>query len=266
MSGFESDWLSLREPADRRARDPKLLAAAAAHVASTPGAVVDLGCGTGSTFRALDALLPVATPWIFVDDDAALLARAHALQAPADRERVRLHRADLTGLGNEAFDTAALVTASALFDLVSERFIGTLAGQMAGRGLALYSALTVDGRIAWDSPHPLDEAIVAAFSRDQQRDKGFGPGLGGDAAAVLEAAFAAEGYAVQSSTSDWTLGAGDLALQDAFHAGLAEPARAAMDEQAIADWLGHRAEAARAGAGVRVGHRDMLALPPGLKS
>lgn len=261
MSGFESDWLSLREPADRLARDPKLLAAAADHVASTPGSVVDLGCGTGSTFRALDPLLPAATAWTFVDDDQVLLARAHALQRPDDRERIRLHPADLAGLEDGLVETAALVTASALFDLVSRRFIEDFAAQMAGRGRALYAALTVDGRIAWDSPHPLDEEIVAAFSRDQQRDKGFGPGLGGDAAALLEAAFVDRGYAVQAAPSDWTLGVGDLALQDAFHAGLAAPARAGMDEE-VRDWLRHREETARDGAGVRVGHRDMLAIPP----
>ncbi|BDA86454.1 trans-aconitate methyltransferase [Aureimonas sp. SA4125] len=261
MSGFESDWLSLREPADRAARASELLEAAAAHVASGQGAVVDLGCGTGSTFRALDPQLRPETPWVFVDDDEALLARAHMLLPPAGRDRVRLHTADLAGFDDEIFQTAALVTASAVFDLVSSSFIEDLAERMARRGLALYAALTVDGRIVWDSPHPLDDEIVKAFSLDQQRDKGFGPGLGGGAAVLLEAAFVARGYRVQSATSDWTLGVGDLALQDAFHEGLAAPARAAMHDE-VTGWLRHRRETARAGCGVRVGHRDMLALPP----
>lgn len=261
MSGFDSDWLTLREPADRKARNRAVLEAAAAHVASGPGAVADLGCGTGSTFRALDPHLRPDTPWTFVDDDAALLARARLLLPPLSRERVRVHTADLAQLDDGVLDTAALVTASALFDLVSLRFIEEFAERMTRRGLALYAALTVDGRIEWDSPHPLDGDIVRRFSLDQRRDKGFGPGLGGDAAALLEAAFVSKGYRVQSATSDWTLDAGDLALQDAFHAGLAAPARAAMDGE-VDDWLRHRAEAARAGAGLRVGHRDMLALPP----
>ncbi|GGD41641.1 class I SAM-dependent methyltransferase [Aureimonas glaciei] len=261
MSGFESDWLSLREPADRRARDRDLLTMAADHASTARGAVVDLGCGTGSTFRALDGLLAEGTPWIFVDDDAALLARAQALQAPSARARVRLHPADLAALDDGLFDTAAMVTASALFDLVSQRFIDAFADRMASRGLAVYAALTVDGRIAWDSPHPLDGEIVEAFTADQRRDKGFGPGLGGDAAARLDEAFLARGYTVRSAPSDWTLGADDLALQEAFHAGLAGPAGAAMGGK-VGDWLRHRADAARAGARVRVGHRDMLALPP----
>ena len=54
MDDFPISWLDLREGADHAARDPGLLAAAAAIVdAADDPLVVDLGCGTGSTLRAL---------------------------------------------------------------------------------------------------------------------------------------------------------------------------------------------------------------------
>ena len=54
MSGFDKDWLTLRESADLRARDPQLLATAIGAIerAAHP-CVLDIGCGTGSTYRAL---------------------------------------------------------------------------------------------------------------------------------------------------------------------------------------------------------------------
>ncbi|MDY8109386.1 class I SAM-dependent methyltransferase [Fulvimarina sp. 2208YS6-2-32] len=261
MSGFEAGWLSLREPADRRARNETLLLAASGFVSGRDGAIVDLGCGTGSTFRALDPVCAGGQSWVFVDDDPRLLERARELQPADARKRIALRRADLSMLDDGLFEGASLVTASALFDLVSERFIEAFARAMRDRGLALYSALSVDGRIAWDSPHALDGAVVAAFTADQRRDKGFGEGLGADAAIGLERAFEAEGYAVRSARSDWVLGRGDVALQDAFHEGFAGPAQDRLGEDEIAAWLRHRAEAARAGSTVRIGHRDMLALP-----
>ena len=57
MSGFSIDWLDLREAADRRARDDKLLKQARKWLTSsfaleTEKTVVDFGAGTGSTLRA----------------------------------------------------------------------------------------------------------------------------------------------------------------------------------------------------------------------
>ncbi|EAU42425.1 hypothetical protein FP2506_06286 [Fulvimarina pelagi HTCC2506] len=263
MSGFEADWLTLREPADRRARNPILLEAAAAYALEKIGPIVDLGCGTGSTFRALDPLTANGRSWIFVDDDPRLLDRAlEALPATAN-ERVTLQRADLAQPTETLFAGAALVTASALFDLVSSAYIVELAQALRRENVGLYTALTVDGRVEWEKPHALDEIIVEAFARDQKTDKGFGEGLGGDAAAVLDDAFRAEGFSIRSSTSDWLLGADDAELQDAFHKGFAQTARARLDAEDLEEWLAFRASAAREGAMVRVGHRDCLAFPPG---
>lgn len=263
MSGFEADWLSLREPADRRARDGGLAQRAADYVKQTSGPVVDLGCGTGSTFRALDPLLPEDRKWIFVDDDPILLDRARLALSEQDRERVRIHEANLAQLSDGILSGASLVTASALFDLVSEAYIAEFAQVLRRHDLGLYSGLTVDGRIAWDETHELDEMIVAAFARDQKKDKGFGAGLGGDAAAALEDALRAEGFTVFGANSDWVLGTDDLRLQNAFHAGFAETARGQLDDSEIDEWLSFRSAAASRGSKLRVGHRDCLALPEG---
>ena len=83
---FPAAWLDLREPADRVARDPALLASAAAHLGN--GWAVDLGCGTGATARAFGP----GARWRLVDRDEGLLAEARARLPDA-----RVHALDLGG-------------------------------------------------------------------------------------------------------------------------------------------------------------------------
>ena len=52
MSGFSASWLELREPYDRAARNASVIDAVSAALAHQPSvSIVDLACGTGSTFR-----------------------------------------------------------------------------------------------------------------------------------------------------------------------------------------------------------------------
>ena len=84
MTGFSAQWLTLREPADHRARDQALqqrLCVQLTALARTEQRVIrliDLGCGSGSNLRALAAALPFAQHWTLVDYDPLLLAAARA--------------------------------------------------------------------------------------------------------------------------------------------------------------------------------------------
>jgi len=105
---FSADWLSLREGADRAARDQGLVAALAAW-AKARGAldVVDIGAGTGATLRTLHPILPGAR-WRLVDHDAGLL-RLAAQSARAIGAQARTLTLDLA-----ADPGAALAPAPAL--------------------------------------------------------------------------------------------------------------------------------------------------------
>ena len=244
---FEPAWLALREPADAAARDPALLAAAAAQLGG--GLAIDLGCGTGATVRAFAG----AGRWRLVDRDRRLLAVA-AARCPA----AELVEADLAATDRLPLDGVALVTASALLDLVSEAWVEALAGRLAAARVGLYAALSYDGAMAWDAPLPEDAAVVAAFNRDQRRDKGLGPALGPDAPAALARAFGRRGYAVRAAPSPWRLGPAEAALQAALIEGIA--AAAAETGVATRAWRQARLAASAAGR-ASVGHVDLLALP-----
>jgi SAM-dependent methyltransferase len=277
MSGFSPDWLDLREAIDHRSRNRALALALARYFDGwRPLRVVDLGCGTGSNLRATAPLLGPEQHWTLVDHDQALLdAAAVRLTAWADnsedadgalslrkghhRINVALRRADLAGDLAAALDPAPhLVTAAALFDLVSADFIAKFAAAVAARNCAFYAVLTYDGDQRWQPEHEADAAMSAAFHAHQGRDKGFGAAAGPSAPDLLSDAFSAARYTVSEADSAWRLGPpeADLidTLADGFAAAVKETGRLAAGR--LASWRGLRRTAAV------VGHADTLALPP----
>jgi SAM-dependent methyltransferase len=278
MSGFSAAWLDLREAADHRSRNKKLAHALARHFDGwRPITIIDLGCGTGSNLRATAPLLGPEQHWTLVDIDAQLLDAALArLTAWADgtdrlqeklvlfkgakRITVEFRAADLArDLDAALGPNANLVTASALFDLVSTDFIGKFAAALARRRSGFYTVLTYDGDQRWTPEHEADATLLAAFNAHQTRDKGFGPAAGPDAADSLSDAFSALGYAIEEGDSAWRLGAGDERLIANLAAGFAEASAETglVDAGAVAGWRAVTRIAAI------VGHTDTLALPGG---
>lgn len=251
--GFTADWLSLREPADRSARDPALRHAAVT-AAGTDALVVDLGCGTGSTLRAIGHELSPDTRWLLVDNDPDLLTQA----AGAAAAHADTYQANLADIGSLPIEQATLVTASALLDLVSEDWIRSLANTLT---VPFYAALTYNGEMRWTPSDPRDDSITHAFNRHQQADKGFGVALGPDAARRAPEIFAEAGWRVIEGDSPWRLGKDLSALQQELVRGIAGATRDAGEAGAI-EWGEDRV--ARADETVCVvGHADMVAFPPG---
>lgn len=250
--GFAPDWLNLRAPADRAARDADLMARAG--VLAGPR-IVDLGAGTGSTLHAMAGAVPADTRWTLVDNDAALLALA-----PRHGDRVTTMQADLADLDALPLEEATLVTASALLDLVSEAWLDALVTRLARQRLPFYAALSYDGQMAWTPADPRDAAVTRAFNADQRSDKGFGPALGPESAARAAALLRAAGYTVALAESPWDLGPDAQTLQTELLAGIAAAAARAGQPDTDA-WLAARC--ANLGAvQARIGHMDLLAVPP----
>lgn len=250
--GFAPDWLALRASADRAARDPALLAQAGAIAGGT---IVDLGAGTGATLRAMADVVPDDTGWTLVDNDAALLALA-----PRWGGRVRNVQADLTDLDALPLAGAGLVTASALLDLVSDTWLDALVMRLVQHRLPLYAALSYDGAMSWTPAHDDDDGVTLAFNRDQSGDKGFGPALGPAGALRARDRLAAAGYRVLMADSPWQLGPTDDALQAELLHGIATAA-ARAGHDAADSWLSARMTALPH-TQARIGHIDLLALPP----
>ncbi len=254
--GFSPDWLALREPADNAARDTELLRAAVGAAGPNP-VILDLGCGTGSTVRTMVQFLSGHAKWRLVDNDSKLLELAGAEAG----EAVSLHRQDLQDLHKLPLDGVTLVTASALLDLVSRKWLVELASMV---NVPVYFALSYNGVMSWNPEDSRDKNMTEAFNRHQQSDKGFGPALGASSVQTASEIFAAAGFEVKVADSTWRLGVEDAELQSQLVSGIAAAAgQVGVDDSE--DWAAARISAASKTL-CNIGHGDILATPKSLTS
>ena len=281
MSGFNAEWLGLRAAADLRARNAGLAKRVTSHFAGRKTlSILDLGCGTGANLRASYALYPKSQHWQLVDHDVALLeVGKQTLMHWADEGRTeadgtlclrkdgyKLHikflQRDLSrDLGGLFENDPHLVTASALFDLVSDAWLARFVDMITKKRCSVYGLLTYDGEEKWLPSLPLDEAVHAGFLAHQHRDKGFGAALGPDAPAALRSHLEAFRFKVDVADSPWRLTQerdGDLIVALADGIASASCESGTITEEQASDWLASRSKAHSA----LIGHQDLFATPP----
>lgn len=282
MNAFSPAWLQLREPADHRSRNPALTAEVARLFAGKKSIrIADLGSGLGSNLRALAPQLTCEQQWRLLDHDPDLLARAlehlsrwtsgtvnhETLTLSVDGRSidVRAETIDLfENLESVFTGTLDLVTAAALFDLVSADWIERLADALAERRIPLYATLTYNGEDRGDPAHPLDAMMIAALHLHQHTDKGFGPAVGPDAIEALRKAFAARGFSVRVAPSPWRLDDNDAAMLTMLGEGVVAAVRETgrVSTEDIAVWQRfHMPDGRWRGVTWTVGHADLLAVP-----
>ncbi|CAN1514570.1 Methyltransferase domain 25 [Rhabdaerophilaceae bacterium] len=282
--GFSADWLALREPADHRSRDAQMLSGLASRLADKDLVrITDLGCGTGSNLRATAPALGAQQEWTLVDYDFALLEQAaRSLTEWADQTQaigddlvlikdgknigVKFRIADLnTELERVIAGPIDVVTASALFDLISAPWMTRFVGALRTTPAIFYTVLTYNGQDEMEPAHALDHAIIGAFKAHQRRDKGFGPAEGPEAAKTLARVLSEAGYAVSTAETPWVLEAADAALQTellkGIHGAAIETGHVAAE--AAQEWLIWRTRhAGMANARLLTGHTDIVASKP----
>lgn len=277
---FSATWLRLREPVDHRSRDKRLLENAGAYLASRKEPVIyDLGAGAGSNLRGTALALPARQRWVLVDYDADLLSAsldfisewaeksrptAAGLEIEKNGKHIRIEvkRADLAANPAPWGETKPdLVTSAALFDLVSESWIGRFCEMLAKDRLPLYTTLVHDETAQWSPAHEADAQMTAAFERDFGKEKGFGPSAGNKAIGLMAEKLKTLGYDVALTDSPWRLDGSDQALIAELADGWANAVRDtnSVPEAVIQSWL--TARKARDTTCI-VGHKDLLALPP----
>ena len=283
-------WLRLRERADTAARSAALTCMIADRLpAGEQVCVLDLATGGGANVRFLADRLPGPQRWLAVDRSATLLAglreqmsawgavRGCAVQTGAEGCRVQggdlqcgveTRQMDLGALDrHEIFAGRHLVTASALLDLVSARWLQALAAHCHEERASALFTITYNGRFSCAPPDAEDRMVRDLMNQHQKTDKGLGgPAAGPDAAASAARCFAEAGYQVERAPSDWVLGPTEPNVQRALVDGWADAAAEMAPERAsvIAGWRARRLAHIDAGRSrLIVGHDDLAAWLPG---
>jgi hypothetical protein len=263
-------WLDVREGADAAARSRQLVGQLSPRLpAGGPHVIHDLACGSGAMGRWLAPLLPGPQRWILHDRDADLLALAAAdVPGPAvdgAAVAVETRPSDVTQLGREDLAGAALITASALLDLLTGDELAALIRACAGAACPVLLALSVTGRVRLAPADPLDVRVAAAFDAHQRRMTVRGRLLGPDAVEAAAEGFRRLGAEVIVRPSPWRLdGQADTGLVTEWLTGWV--AAACEQEPGLAAeadlYLRRRVTEARAGRlAITVGHADLLVLP-----
>jgi hypothetical protein len=253
---FSPDWLALREPYDTRARSEPLARVFLESLPACP-CILDLGAGRGANARYLEGISASEIAWRLVDHNPELLARADGIRGETSHQIVDF--APNPGLIDKSGLNA--ISASALFDLVSEGWFSAFIKAVAG--LPLLFALTANGDHAWQPSDPADKAVMDEFEADTRRDKGFGPAMGPDGPARMVDLLSAAGYQVLQESSPWWLGSADGDLLTSIVDLIADVASQRGEAQISAGWRERRQNLIEVGAlRLDVGHVDIVALPP----
>jgi hypothetical protein len=262
-------WLDLREPADAAARDRELVEHLRQHLPENSCLVIhDLACGTGSMGRWLAPLLPEPQRWVLHDRDPDLLHVAAAeIPGPASDGGsvvVETRRSDVTQLCPDDLAGAALITASALLDLMTQDELARLIDACSKAGCPVLLSLSVVGRVDLAPADPLDSQVAAAFDAHQRRMTAGGRLLGPEAVAAAVEEFRRLGANVLVRPTPWRLGTAEADLAAEWFSGWIHAAcEQSVDlASATGPYARRRLAAARAGElAVTVGHADLLALP-----
>ncbi|GAA3949112.1 glycosyltransferase family 4 protein [Allohahella marinimesophila] len=290
---FDETWLALREPFDHQARSDNQAEQALrqwSQTLQTAGSaltVIDLGAGSGSNLRHLDACLRTQNDEsligkrIAMDHDPAMLQALR--QLPATEARA-VDFQDLPSFAAAIHDAipggdASLLTGSALLDLVSDSWMTTVLELARQHNSAVFFALSVDGSSTLCPADEDDDLVQQLFNMHQRQGAGPGP----DAAAMFARMARKRLFEVTVDASDWQLdsaaGASDRQLMTSLLTGWRVAAReqlahahlsasssreARTGEQLIKvdAWCQRRMVQIRNGTlRLRLGHCDLLAIP-----
>jgi hypothetical protein len=263
-----SDWLSLRESEDARARSRELTSAAAGLLAPGPIVIHDLGSGTGSMLRWLAPLLPGPQTWVLHDWNPALVDHATNGDATLDGDgrpvSVRTRTGELEALEADDLEGASLVTASALLDVLTFEELRTVVRAIVAVGCPVLLSLSVTGDVQLDPPDPLDDAVAAAFNVHQERLVGGRRLVGPSGAALARLLLLEAGWNLRTADTLWRLGEHDSALLEQWFDGWLDAAleqRADLRDEGVEYRASRHAQLRRAALSAVVVHTDLLAWP-----
>lgn len=231
---FTTDWLSERFRFDAAARNEAVEKACVAHFQNHARlTIVDIGSGHGSNFFYLSPKFHQHQEWYFVELNAGLLESAlnriadfaKAEKLPFNRSggslsfkvkgkdfNIRgIHASFLELDQHISLDEVDLVTAGAVFDLLSVDLFEQLAKQLVSAGLPLLSTINYTG-MAFDPVQEKDNYFLNLYDAHMQREQAFGRSMGPQCAAWMLSFFKRYNARYLSGESNWQVSPNDIKM------------------------------------------------------
>ncbi len=177
---------------------------------------------------------------------------------------MEIRRRDITRMELVEPASAALITASALLDMMTAEELDRLVATCAGADCPVLIVLTVTGRVEITPAERFDQSVTDAFNAHQRRTTTAGKLLGPDAVGVAVDRFTRLGLEVLVRPSPWRLGPGHADLAAAWFKGwLAAACEQRPELRAQAPSYARRrlAETSAGHLSVTVHHQDLLVRP-----
>lgn len=209
---FATDWLHERYRFDVAARNPEVEAACLQYFAQQDAInIIDIGAGTGANVVYLAEKLPQSQQWALVELNPTLLKYARArlttwaiakgysvtetgnsLRLKRESKHIALHFIKGSFLELPKLlqlKDYHLVTASAVFDLLSKEMLQTLVQTFHKNRLAFLTTLNYES-MSYLPTDAADEYWIDLYEAHMQRQQAFGQALGPNCGTYLETCFA----------------------------------------------------------------------------
>lgn len=227
-TGFNTDWLFERFAFDSKARNKTVEAACLDFLSSRSTLnIVDVGSGSGSSCLYLMQKIKQDQNWTFVELNAELakasleriasFAQTQNWTADSHDNSLFIHTPEKKvqiEVINKSFleldkivdlENVDLVTAAAVFDLLTEQMLTAFLELLNNQEVALLSTINYSGmRFATESK--ADYLYADLYSQHMQREQPFGRTVGADCHNVMEDFFRKKHVQVISGESNWEIG------------------------------------------------------------
>lgn len=286
---FATDWLEERYRFDIAARNPSVEAACLQYFSNaTDIRIIDIGAGSGANFVYLADKFPQLQHWALVDLNPKLLNAARTriktwgiakgykvsehgdqLSLEKDDRRIEVHLVHGSMLKlPKTFNLSSyqLVTASAVFDLLTADMASQLLNTLHANRLALFATLNYQ-HMEYFPREEDDQRFIEQYEQHMQRQQAFGRALGPACVPHIQQVFRElPTGSFQMGPSRWQIEPSDhdmhLHLLHFIEKSLAELPANQKAPQALQEWLGCKRELLHARRlRLTVEHQDCFTTP-----